>query len=143
MPRKRTNNSAAKNAVPVKKPKTAEKASPTPPTRICPKRGAPAADATPDKKPRLFSEEKIRVGRDYQSQIPAYIRVSERKPEEQCFERALLVWSPASGTISDQKCKYSLIQRKLPNYCNIMLTGNKCSKFPKSCDSHKHCSIQI
>ncbi|XP_059484606.1 REST corepressor 1 isoform X2 [Neocloeon triangulifer] len=48
-------------------------------------------------------EEKIRVGRDYQCQIPAYIPLSERKPEEQCFERALLVWSPASGTISDQK----------------------------------------
>ncbi|XP_065345345.1 REST corepressor 3 isoform X2 [Cloeon dipterum] len=48
-------------------------------------------------------EEKIRVGRDFQTQIPPLIPYAERKPEEQCFERALLVWSPASGTISDQK----------------------------------------
>ncbi|CAB3360291.1 Hypothetical predicted protein [Cloeon dipterum] len=48
-------------------------------------------------------KEKIRVGRDFQTQIPPLIPYAERKPEEQCFERALLVWSPASGTISDQK----------------------------------------
>jgi ELM2 domain len=75
-----------------------------------------AKKAAPSKKPRPFSEEKIRVGRDYQSQIPAYIHVSERKPEEQCFERALLVWSPASGTISDQKCKCSEFSWSIPKF---------------------------
>ncbi|XP_014239877.1 REST corepressor 3 isoform X2 [Cimex lectularius] len=47
------------------------------------------------------SGEKIRVGREYQAVIPQFIPISERKLD-QCPDRALLVWSPATN-IPDQK----------------------------------------
>ncbi|KAF4519504.1 hypothetical protein B566_EDAN010689, partial [Ephemera danica] len=65
---------------------------------FCVDEGPPPAPNPP------VPEEKIRVGRDYQSLVPALIPSSERRPEEQCVERALLVWSP-SPNIPDAKPK--------------------------------------
>lgn len=43
---------------------------------------------------------KIRIGKDYQCDIPRWIPEEERKVD-QCIERELLVWSPSPSKVSD------------------------------------------
>lgn len=47
-------------------------------------------------------EGQIRVGKDYQSSIPSWIPLEQRKPE-QCPERALLVWSPCPSIANTKR----------------------------------------
>ncbi|XP_044020535.1 REST corepressor 2 isoform X4 [Aphidius gifuensis] len=54
--------------------------------------------------------EKIRVGRDYQSTVPDFIPISERRLDK-CPDRALLVWSPTTH-ISDQKLDEYIVLSK-------------------------------
>lgn len=74
----------------------------SPITLTAPGSKVPGSESSEDER-----EGQIRVGKDYQAVPPPFIQKSDRRAD-QCPERALLVWSP-SNTISNQKCKESLI----------------------------------
>jgi len=60
-------------------------------------------------------EGRIRVGRDYQAVPPPFIPVSDRRAE-QCAERALLVWSPATHIASKKLDEFIQVAKEKYGY---------------------------
>ncbi|XP_040568598.1 REST corepressor 1 isoform X2 [Lepeophtheirus salmonis] len=60
-------------------------------------------------------EGRIRVGRDFQAQPPAYITIEQRKPD-QCPERALLVWSPSINISNTKLDEYIQVSKEKYGY---------------------------
>jgi len=65
---------------------------------------------------------RIRVGRDYQAVPPPFIPASERRPE-QCAERALLVWSPATHVAGQKLDEFIQVAKEKYGYNSEQALG--------------------